>query len=383
VADRQDTRGRLPAPFGPVAARFDGVRRILVLRGGGLGDLLVVEPALAALAAAYPGAELTLLGTGAHHRLLRARPGPIHHVEELPAGRELRAGSEDAAGHLRLVQRLRRQEFDVAVQLHGGGRESNPFLLEIGARHVVGMATPDAPTLERTLPYAQTQHELVRALEVVGLAGAAPVTLEPFLAVTGAERRRGTQLLPAGSGPVVAIHPGATDPRRRWPAERFGHVARAALAAGARVVVLGDEAERGLADAVLAAAVRPASVPSFSGPAQPVSLAGRIDLAGLVGVLAETDILVANDSGPRHLAQAVGTATVSLFWIGNLLSAGPLMRARHRVHVSWTMTCSRCGADFSGPVRCVHDDSVVAGLQVEPVIDDVRDLMARNHPPRG
>ncbi|MGO4784554.1 glycosyltransferase family 9 protein [Cryobacterium sp. W22_MBD10_FK3] len=378
MADRQDTPAGSPVVFGDVLAPFADVQRIAVLRAGGLGDLLVVEPALAALAAAYPAAELTLLGTGAQHRLLEGRPGPINKVEELPAGRGLRAGAEDPAEYQRFVRRMRRRRFDLAVQLHGGGRNSNPFLLDIGARHTVGMRTPDAPALERTLPYGHTQHELLRALEVVGLAGAAPVTLGPALAVTAAERRRGVQLVPAGSGPVVAIHPGSTDPRRRWPTERFGQVAKAALSDGARVVVLGDESERGIARDVVEAAGRPAE-----GVAPTLSLAGSIDLPGLVGVLAETDILVANDSGPRHLAQAVGAATVSLYWIGNLLTAGPLLRARHRVHVSWAMACGRCGADFSSPVRCEHDDSVVAGLPVRPVIDDVRELMARSRPPRG
>ena len=378
MTDQHDTPAGAPVVFGDVLERFADVQRIAVLRAGGLGDLLVVEPALAALAAAYPAAELTLLGTGAHHRLLAGRPGPISRVEELPAGRGLRAGTEDPAAYQLFMRRLQRRRFDLAVQLHGGGRNSNPFLLEVGARHSVGMRAPDAPALERTLPYGQTQHELVRALEVVGLAGAAPVTLEPVLAVTAAERRRGAQLVPAGAGPVVAIHPGSTDPRRRWPAERFGQVARSALAEGARVVVLGDESERGIARDVLEAAGPPGA-----GAALPISLAGTIDLPGLVGVLAETDILVANDSGPRHLAQAVGAATVSLYWIGNLLTAGPLPRARHRVHVSWVMACGRCGADFSGPVRCEHDDSVVAGLPAGPVIDDVRDLMARSRPPRG
>lgn len=362
--------------------RFDAVQRIAVLRAGGIGDLLVVEPAIRAIAVAYPGAELTLLGTEAHRELLARRPGPIDRVEALPAGRGLRTGPEDPAVFDRFVQRMRNRRFDLAVQLHGGGQASNPFLLEVAARHTVGMATRDAATLERTLPYVSTQHELLRALEVAGLAGAAPVTLPPFLAVTAEERARGAAVVSAalvGAGPLVAIHPGSTDPRRRWPAKRFGRVARAALADGARVVVLGDESDRETARAVTdAIGHHPAA-----GAARWAALAGELDLTDLVGVLAAADVLIANDSGPRHLAEALGTPTVSIYWIGNLLTAGPLARARHRAHVSWAMTCGRCGADFSGPVRCEHDDSVVAGLPVGPVIDDMRDLMARSRPPRG
>jgi ADP-heptose:LPS heptosyltransferase len=371
-----------PTALAAVHDRFDAVQRIAVLRAGGVGDLLVVEPAIRAIAVAYPGAQLTLIGTEAHRGLLARRPGPIDRVEVLPAGRGVRAGPEDPAVFGRFLQRLRNARFDLAVQLHGGGSASNPFLLELAARHTVGMATRDAAALERTLPYVSTQHELLRALEVAGLAGAAPVTLQPFLAVSVEERARGAAVVAAavsGAGPLVAIHPGSTDPRRRWPAERFGQVALAALADGARVVVLGDESDRETARAVTdAIGHHPAARAG-----RWAALAGELDLTDLVGVLAAADVLIANDSGPRHLAQAIGTPTVSIYWIGNLLTAGPLARAQHRAHVSWAMACGRCGADFSGPVRCEHDDSVVAGLPVGPVIDDMRDLMARSRPPRG
>ncbi|MCU1445941.1 glycosyltransferase family 9 protein [Cryobacterium sp.] len=371
------------AALGVPATRFAGVHRIAVLRAGGLGDLVVALPALAALAAAYPRARMTLIGAPAHRRLLAGRPGPVALVEELPVGRGLRAGTEDPVAYLHFLHRLREHSFDLAVQLHGGGRHANPFVLGLGARHTVGMATDDAPALERSLPYVQTQHELFRALEVVALAGAAPVTLESALPVTATERRAASALVPPGTGSLVAIHPGATDPRRRWPLDRFVQVARAALGDGARVIVLGDESEHDLADELVAAAGADQDAGN-----RPVSLAGALDLSGLVGVLAAADVLVANDSGPRHLAQAVGTATVSLYWIGNLLNAGPLSRARHRVHVSWTMACRRCGADFSGTVRCEHDDSVVAAIPVGPVLADLRDLAAvelraRSRPPRG
>ena len=76
---------------------------------------------------------------------------------------------------------MEHEEFDLAVQLHGGGRFSNPFLLRLGARHTVGSRTEDAAPLERTIPYTYYQHEPLRGLEVVGLAGAPPVWLEARL----------------------------------------------------------------------------------------------------------------------------------------------------------------------------------------------------------
>ena len=63
-------------------------------------------------------------------------------------------------------------------------------------------------------------------------------------------------------------------------------------------------------------------------------LAGELGLGGTAALLAAADVVVANDSGPRHLAQAVGSSTVGVFWLGNVITAAPLTRLRHRVHLS-------------------------------------------------
>ncbi|GAB3541755.1 hypothetical protein GCM10027403_33550 [Arthrobacter tecti] len=90
----------------------------------------------------------------------------------------------------------------------------NPFLLSLGAHHTGGTRTPDAPALDRNLRYIYYQNEFLRALEVVGLAGAAPVALEPRFTVTEQEKAAGILLMGQRSRPLVVIHPGATDPRR-------------------------------------------------------------------------------------------------------------------------------------------------------------------------
>lgn len=57
--------------------------------------------------------------------------------------------------------------------------------------------------------------------------------------------------------------------------------------------------------------------------------------------------MVGNDSGPRHLAQAVGTPTVGVYWIGNVINAGAIGRTLHRVHFSWVSQCPVCGVDVT------------------------------------
>jgi ADP-heptose:LPS heptosyltransferase len=350
---------------------FPDVHRIAVLRGTGLGDLVQALPAVEALVAAYPDASVTLLGTPAHVALLEGRPSPFTSLEVLPLRPGVRdGGPEDAAATAAFLDRMRGRAFDLAVQLHGGGRNSNPFLLQLGARHTVGTGTEDAAPLERTLPYLYYQHEVMRTLEVVGLAGAVPVALEPRLRLRPDEA---AQLHPSRSGVrVVALHPGATDPRRRWPASAFATVASALAADGARVVVVGDESDVAVADDILAHVIDPAGLVS--------SCAGAQSLAELVATLLASDVVLANDSGPRHLAAALGVRTVGIYWVGNLLNAGPLGRGRHRVQIAFTTVCPACGVDITQvgwtAERCEHDVSIVANVQPDAVLADVRALLA-------
>lgn len=365
---------RVGTGVGPVLEKFQDVTRIAVLRGGGLGDLVFAIPAMSALKAAYPGATLTLLGTPVHKALLDATTSPVDEVCVLPFAEGVRPGQEDAEELESFFDGMRGRRFDLAVQLHGGGRYSNPFLLRLGARHTVGTRTADAASLERTVPYLYYQHEPLRALEVAGLAGAFPVDLEARLAPAPGLARPAVVMDDGGSGPLVVVHPGATDPRRRWPVGRFAELAAGCAADGFRVVVIGDESEQELAGQVAEQAAS----------AHVRSLAGNLDMGGLVALLASAAVVVGNDSGPRHLAQALGVPTVGVFWAGNVINAGALGRSLHRIHASWVTACPSCGIDvtqvgWTAP-RCPHDDSAVADVAVRDVYEDVRSLAATELP---
>ncbi len=360
------------APLPPAHGPVPGVARIAVLRANLLGDLVMTLPALAALRAGHPRAEITLLGRPWHAELLEGRPGPWDRVVVVPPWpgvRDAPGASRDGLEVRRFLAAQRAERYDVALQLHGGGGNSNPLVSALGARVTAGAVDTGAPLLDRWLPYTTDQHEVLRCLELTGLVGAVPVTLAPRLAVTPADAAAADAVLPAGPRPLVALHPGASDPRRRWPARCFAAVADALAADGARVAVVGSgDDDRRAADAIRAAA-----------SASVLDLVGRLPLGALAGVLARCRLVVANDSGPRHLAEAVGTATVGVFLEHNLLNAGPLTRRRHRVAVSTRTDCDVCGADQSRS-RCGHDRSLVAGVPVEAVLAAARDLLAGGGP---
>ena len=339
---------------GPVA----GVERIAVLRANALGDFLFTLPALDALRAAYPAARIVLLGRAWHARFLGGRPGPVDEVVPVPDGQP---GPADPAPEFLAAMAARR--FDLALQLHGGGRHSNPFVRRLGARVTAGLRTPDAAPLDRWIPYVYYHHEVLRLLEVAAAVGAPLRSLVPTLAVTDRDRQEAEAALPDG-GPLAVLHPGATDPRRRWPAASFAQVGDALAAAGAQVAVTGDPSEVALVDEVVGGM-----------GAKAVALAGRLSLQALTGLLARAAVVVANDTGPLHLAAAVGAPTVGVFWCGNLVNAGPPTRERHRPAISWRLACPVCGTDCTRG-ECPHRDSFVADVEVSEVRTSALDLLS-------
>ncbi len=354
------------------------VRRIAVLRAGGLGDLLLALPAIRALGDRYPEAEVTLLGTAAAEELLGARPGAPHRVVTLPPipGVGVPASQRVDRGAVeRFVREMRGQRFDLALQMHGGGRYSNPLVADLRARCSAGPSAPGAIALDRSIDYVYAQHEAVRWLEVAALVGAVPGAMgamDSALELTAAEAAARAE---RGRRPSVVIHPGASDPRRRWPVARFAETASRLAAAGVAVRLVGS----GDADVAACAEIASAVAPAARGRGPVEDLSGRLALTELATVLAGADVMVGNDSGPRHLAEALGTRTVAVFWCGNLINAGPFGRARHRVQVSWTTACPVCGRECvrtdAGAERCPHDVSFVGDVAAEAVYGDIERML--------
>jgi ADP-heptose:LPS heptosyltransferase len=258
----------------------------------------------------------------------------------------------------RFVRGLRETAFDLALQMYGGGHYANPFIRAIGARLSVGLRAAGAPPLDRWIHYRPLQNRRLQLLELAALAGAGSFRIGGELQVTERDRREAAQLLPPDSSrPLAVIQPGATDPRRRWPAERFAVVADALAGAGAQVAVNGTAAEAAVVSRVIGAMDHPAS-----------DLAGRLSLAGLCGLLERAAVLVANDTGPLHLAVAIGTPAVGIYWHTNLLESGPLRQDRHRPALSARLHCPVCGAENLRE-RCAHDVSFVDDVSEQEVTE--------------
>ena len=340
--------------------RLTGVEKIAVLSAGGIGDLVFALPALESLRAAYPDADIALLGTSQHAALLDGRPAPVDRVIPVPPshGVNMNDGDEDPRSVESFTAAMREENFDLGLQLHGGGRYSNPFLLRLGARVTAGLRSSDAPPLDRWMPYYYWQPEIARFLEVVSLVGATPVTISPRLSLTQRDIAESEDAVPDSGQSFVLLNAGCGDGRRRWPPEQFAAVGDALAERGAALVLNGSEAEREI-NQKLASLMR----------APCTDLSGRLSLRGLLGIAWRSTLVVSNDSGPLHLAGAMGAPTVGIYWCGNMVTGGgALTRTRHRPCISWRLECPVCGVDCLRG-SCDHHESFVADVPVTEVLE--------------
>jgi ADP-heptose:LPS heptosyltransferase len=194
------------------------IRKIAFLRANGLGDYIFALPALESLRAAYPQTEIVLLGKTWHERFITGRPGPVDRVIAVPPStgvNEQTYWESSERSQLPDVEeffsRMQAEQFDLAIQAHGGGRNSNPFLLKLKARFTVGMKTPDAVELDRWMPYRYWQHEVLRLLELVSLIDAPPVIAEPVLQLTDKDREEAEAVL--GASHATGCAPSSGDGR--------------------------------------------------------------------------------------------------------------------------------------------------------------------------
>jgi len=353
-----------------------GVRNILVLRPNAVGDFMLALPALHALRHAYPKARIVLLGKSWHADFLRGRPGPIDEVLVMPlvpgvgAPVDAEYGEESNA---RFIAAVREQQFDLALQMYGGGRYSNPFINSLGARLTIGLRTPDAEGLDRCLPYGELVNRRLELLQVAALAGAPPYFMEQELTVTGHDRQEAAALIPPSQGErIVILHPGASDVRRQWPPERFAAVGDMLATKGATVVISATPAEQVLAKAIVAHMQH-----------EVLDLKGRLSLHGLCGLLERSTMMVATDTGPLHIALALRVPTVGIFWLTNLLESGPLKQHLLRAALSVKTLCPVCGAVNRKNVRCAHDVCFVDDVSVEEVSALAAQLFDESQPRRA
>jgi ADP-heptose:LPS heptosyltransferase len=355
----------------PGSGLVAGVRKIAVLRPNAVGDFVFALPALHALKAAYPAAELVLIGKPWHRSFLEGRPGPVDRVIVLPPVPGVGAPPDavvDVPAVDAFVKHMQGEGFDLALQMFGGGGHSNAFLQRFGARLTAGARSPEAPALDRWLAYREPVPRRLALLEIAGLVGAWPGPMPmPELALTAADHMEAAAVLQQAhvheGERIILLQPGSTDPRRCWPAHRFAGLGDKLAETGARIVVNGSPDESDLVDSVIRSMHYPA-----------IGLAGKLGLGGLCALLARARLVVSNDTGPLHLALALGVRSVGIFWLTNLVEGMPLRPSFLHVALAGKTHCAECGHD-NLKSRCAHDPSFVDDVSLENVVTLARSAL--------
>jgi ADP-heptose:LPS heptosyltransferase len=330
----------------------------------GLGDLLATVPALRALRAARPDAEVVMI-TWSEMAAVVARMAP--YVDELlpfPGYEGIPDRPVDKHASPSFFRRAQSLKLDLALQMYGGQRAANEVTERLGARLTGGFYTPGMwPARPSThLRYPRRSHEIHRHLELMRFLGVPSGSdrMEFPLRPQDAEEReallRRFRLRPKG---YVCLHPGSKSTSRRWPPERFAGVADALAAEGWQVALVGTPSERSLA----------ASVARQTSTAV-ADLCGRTTLGGLGAVLSSSALLIGNDSGPSHLATALQVPSVTIFMAGDPQRWAALDRTLHRV-VHAGVSCRPCGL-----LECPIDLRCGWRVSAGTVLSEARDLLS-------
>ncbi|HET6528798.1 MAG TPA: glycosyltransferase family 9 protein [Balneolaceae bacterium] len=352
-------------------------KKIAILRANALGDFVFTLPALYALRERFPDAEIVFLVKRLYKNFLSQRSLPIDRVMVVPpypGVGEAEDFEPDQEEVDQFFRKMEKEKFDLAIQIHGGGRNSNPFLKRLGAKVTLGLKTPDAEPLDISVPYVYYQNEILRLLEVVKEVGAQTKNLEPKLEVVDEDLREAAEVLNGvGELKKVVLHPGASDLRRHWPAEKFAKVGDHFAAKGYAVCVTGTSQEKDLVEKV---------VNNMEQKAE--NLCGKLTISGLIGLLSKASLVISNDTGPLHLARSIGVPAVGIYWCGNLINAGPMTRKFMRPLVSWQTHCPLCGQDIASDYAfdkrkqndCKHEASFVAPIEVEGVTQAGEEMLS-------
>lgn len=334
-------------------SRLPEPRKVALLRASRIGDFVCATPAFRALRQAMPEAEITLIALPLVRELV-ARNTELDRFVAFPGWPGIAEQFYDPERAHEVLEGLRAERFDVAIQLHGSGFFSNQFLQEICAGVSAGFVRPGdgGAGLDAALPMPGG-NERDRLLALVRFLGAPAHRVSTEFPLVAQDHTAAAALLDGLASPLIGVHPGARNPSQRWPLENFLAAAGILSASmGGTVIVVGEE--------------RQGVLPGV------VDLRGQTSLSVLGAVLDRLAVLLTNDSGPAHIAYALGTPSVTIFGATDPVQWGP-PAGPHRV-VMKEVHCRPCGAPVCYLDRpCTNEVSIalvceaaISAMQEDP-----------------
>src|SRR5438093_3545398 len=336
--------------------RAKKLEKILIRGPNWVGDAVLAIPAIRAIRARFPEAEITLLVRPFVSGLFATAPF-IDKVWSEPKPSSL-------ADSIRITREIRNRQFDMALLLPNSF-ESALMILLGGVPKRIGYATDGRQWMltDAVTAVSESRHQMQYYLDLVKVISATVESPSIEIEATRHERDTARKLLAtegiAYSAPFLALSPGAAyGTAKRWHEDRFANVAdNLARELGFCVAVIGSEMERSIATRICERMASPTAV-----------LAGKTSLETLIGVLAESSLMITNDSGPMHIAAALGVPTVAIFGSTDETVTGPYgLRTRIVKHPVESSPClvRHCPIDH----RCMN------GVTVHEVWWAARDLV--------
>lgn len=276
------------------------MKRILIVRADRMGDVVITTPVFSEIKRHYPNAFVSVLVSKEYRDLVDGNPW----VDEV-IGYDKRGTEGTWLGALRFTRFLHQKRFDLAVHLHPRDRMHwTSFLARIPIR--IGYRYKNHWLLTHTLPYDKPEgkkHEAEYNFDLLGLLGiSAPP--EPLLHVPlRPVYEHGMVRKLEGTGRFAAFHPSASCPSKIWPAGYFAEVADyLSEKYQFTPVIIGGPSEKRFGEEMRQQMKRRA-----------LDLSGQLEVGELAWLFKKAELLVSNDSGPVHVAAAVGTPVLSIF----------------------------------------------------------------------
>lgn len=359
--------------------RSESPRRILLLRLERIGDLMMAVPAIRAVRALAPHAEIDLVVGSWNASLARTIPGisAVHTLDApwLSRGKKARPGTL-----LEGARRWRSNDYDLAINFEGDIRSHALMRLSRAPRRVGFDMGGGGPLLTDRISFDPQAHTAANALRLVASAFGVSFDsldaewLEPARSgrrrITVPERTRSlaAQRLAGYRRPLVGVQVGGGRPIKQWPPERFGEVASALSARhDVTIVLTGSESDRALIDD--ARRLLPVN-------ARVVDVTDLTDLVDVAAILQQLDVLITGDTGPMHLADAVGVPVVGIFGLTTPVRWGPL--SRHSRVVRIDLPCSPCNRVRRPPERCVGIvPDCLTGISADAVVAAAVSVLSR------
>jgi lipopolysaccharide heptosyltransferase II len=367
----------LTSPFRGTRAVTGSPQRILLLRLERIGDLLMVLDAIAQVRALAPRARIDLAVGSWNLPLARLIPS-VDSIEVIDVPWMAREGHGATwPAMLRRFREWRGRRYDLAINFEPDIR-SNILMALSGASRTVGLSSgggaavlTDAIAPDPGAHIADTAQRLVEHAFADGhtehtqLDATRPLTR---LAVPEEARRQAADLIGRISprGLTIGIQPGAGRQIKEWDPARFAEVgAGLARSHGAKIVLIGSAADRVALDAVRRA--WPHDVPL-------VQLPTETDLIVLAAVLERLALFITGDTGPMHLAAAVGTPVLAVFGPSLPTRYAPLSAKSRIVRID--IPCSPCNLLRRPPQRCVgHVPDCLAGIDAAQMLAAAHEML--------